>query len=235
MTKIKVLLQCFFVLCLVNPIFGQIKLKELSDFVEPYSNWVKAGEVQMDSLKPEILIFKPEGDCFVNGVDGSAKYLVSEKEFKDIEFHIEFMIPKGSNSGIYFQCRYEIQIFDSWGDTEITYYDCGGIHNRWDKSRPEGAKGVDGYAPMVNACKAPGEWQSFDIIFRAPKFNSKGEKIKNAMFEKVMLNGVLVQQNAELSAPTKGALSGIEVASAPFRLQGGHGPVAFRNIIIKNL
>jgi hypothetical protein len=117
----------------------------------------------------------------------------------------------------------------------LTFYDCGGIQNRWDKSRPEGEIGFDGFPPMVNACKAPGEWQSLDVLFRAPKFNSKGEKIQNAKFEKVILNGVVVQQNTELSAPTKGALSGNEVALAPFRLQGGHGPVAFRNIRIRDL
>ena len=229
------LIQWVFILCLVNPVFGQIKLKELHDFAEPAGNWLKAGEVQMDSSKPENIIFKQGGDCFVNGVDGSAKYLVSKQEFQDMEFHIEFMLPKGSNSGIYFQCRYELQLFDSWGATDLTFYDCGGIQNRWDKSRPAGEKGIDGYPPRINACKAPGEWQSLDILFRAPKFNSKGEKIKNASFEKVILNGVVVQQNAEMSAPTKGALFETEVASAPFRLQGGHGPVAFRNIRIRDL
>ena len=161
--------------------------------------------------------------------------MVSKKEYQDIEFHVEFMIPKGSNSGIYFQCRYELQLFDSWGATDLTFYDCGGIQNRSDKVASKDDVGFNGYAPMVNACRAPGVWQSLDVMFRAPKFNEKGEKIKNASFEKVVLNGIVVQENAELSGPTRGALSEVEVAKAPFRLQGGHGPVAFRSIRVKEL
>lgn len=229
------ILQCIIVMCCVNQMFSQIKLKELTDFVEPAGNWVKAGEVRMDSLNPDALIFKKGSDCFVNGEDGKAKYLVSKKAYQDMEMHLEFMLPKGSNSGIYFQNRYEIQLFDSWGVKDLTFYDCAGIQQRWDKSKDEAERGFNGYAPRTNASKAPGEWQSLDVIFRAPEFNSKGEKIKNAQFDKIILNGVVVHENVELSGPTKGALSETEVASAPFRLQGGHGPVAFRNILIRNL
>jgi len=145
------------------------------------------------------------------------------------------MIPKGSNSGIYVHCRYEIQIFDSWGASDLTFYDCGGVQQRWDRNKPEGEQGFQGFSPKVNACGEPGTWQKLFIVFRAPKFNLKGEKIKNAKFEKVILNGILVQEDVELSGPTKGALSQTEVKSAPFRLQGGHGPVAFRNIIVREL
>lgn len=235
MKKRVILIQCFLILGFINQLFGQLKLAQLDDFVEPVGNWLMADKVKMDAVNPAILIFDQGGDCFVNGVNGSAKYLVSKKEYADMECHIEFMIPKGSNSGIYFQCRYELQIFDSWGKSELTYYDCAGIQNQWDRSNPDEKKDFGGFAPRVNACKAPGEWQSLDIVFRAPKFNSNGDKVKNAMFEKVILNGIVVQENAELSGPTKGALSDIEVAKAPFRLQGGHGPVAFRNIRTRDL
>lgn len=235
MSKKRILLQWLFILCLAGPIVGQAQQKEFDAFVQPVGAWITAANVHMDPSNPEVLRFESGRDCLVNGANGSAKYLVTKKEYQDIECHIEFMLPKGSNSGIYVQCRYEIQLFDSWGATDLTFYDCGGIQNRWDESRPEGEKGFDGFPPMVNACKAPGEWQSLDIVFRAPKFNAKGAKIKNARFEKVMLNGVLVQENAELSGPTKGALSETEVARAPFRLQGGHGPVAFRNIKVREL
>lgn len=220
---------------LPSTILGQIQFSEFNDFVEPVGNWVKADEVQMDSLNTENLTFKKGNDCFVNGVDGKAKYLVSNKAYQDMEMHLEFMLPKGSNSGIYFQCRYEIQLFDSWGVKDLTFYDCGGIQQRWDKSKAEAERGIDGYAPRTNACKEPGEWQTLDVIFRGPKFNSKGEKIKNAQFEKVILNGIVVQENVELLGPTKGTLSETEVAIAPFRLQGGHGPVAFRNITVRDL
>lgn len=235
MKKLLLILQCVLFVCVVNPIFGQNKLEAFDDFIEPVGNWVKASEVKLDGYNPEKLVFQSGNDCFVNGVDGKAKYLISKEEYEDFAFHLDFMLPEGSNSGIYFHCRYEIQLFDSWGATDLTYYDCGGIQARWDDNRPEGEKAFDGYAPKVNASKFPGSWQELHVIFRAPKFNAEGEKIKNAVFEKVFINGILVQQNAELSGPTRGALSDEEVAEAPFRLQGGHGPVAFRNIVVTPL
>lgn len=231
----KVILECFFILCLCTQAIGQNQLNEFDDFKEPVGDWVMVGNVQLDASNPNVLIFEKGSDCFVNGVNGKAKYLVTEKEYQDFELHLEFMLPKGSNSGVYFQCRYEVQLFDSWGATALTYYDCGGIQQGVHSSTSGKATGFDGYPPLTNACKAPGVWQKLDVIFRAPRFNSKGAKIKNAVFEKVVLNGVVVQENAELPGPTKGALSEIEVAKAPFRLQGGHGPVAFRNIITRDL
>ncbi|XMO85378.1 DUF1080 domain-containing protein [Algibacter sp. AS12] len=215
--------------------FAQIKLELLNDFKQPIGSWIEVKAISLDTLNTKELSFSSGKGVFVNGEKGKAKYLVSKKEYRDMELHLEFMLPKGSNSGIYIQSRYEIQLFDSWGATDLTFYDCGGIQQRWDESKPEAERGYGGYAPRTNACKAPGEWQSLDVIFKAAKFNSSGEKIKNAQFDKVILNGVVIHDNVELSGPTKGALSKIEVASAPFRLQGGHGPVAFKNIRVRDL
>ncbi|MDW5290281.1 DUF1080 domain-containing protein [Formosa sp. PL04] len=238
MVQKKLFIPMLCMLCFIsNTIVGQTQLSSLNDFVQPVGNWVKANAVQMDVQNPETLIFKADGDCFVNGVNGKAKYLVTKDSYQDIELKLEFMLPKGSNSGIYFQSRYEVQLFDSWGvkDQDLTFYDCAGIQQRYDDTRVEAEKSFEGYAPSTNESKAPGEWQSLHVIFRAPKFNSNGEKIKNAQFDKVSLNDVVVHENIILSGPTKGTLSDVEVLSAPFRLQGGHGPVAFRNIRVNVL
>lgn len=224
-----------FVICHASTVFSQIKFKSLRDFMQPAGDWLQASQVKVDSINNKIFSYEPGIDCFVNGAKGRTKYLVTKESFGDIELHIEFMLPQGSNSGIYFQSRYEIQLFDSWNATHLTFYDCGGIQQRWDSSKGDNGKGFEGYAPRLNACKAPGKWQELDVIFKAAKFNSAGEKITNAKFEKVILNGMVIHENVELSGPTKGALSEIEVARAPFRLQGGHGPVAFRNIKVRDL
>ena len=229
--KIGILLGLF-VLVGTSPIFGQMNLDE---FIQPVGNWELAGKVQMDAAKPEMLKFEAGKNCVVNGKSGKAKYLVTKKEYDNFELHVEFMLPKGSNSGIYFMCRYEIQLFDSWGASDLTFYDCGGIQQGMYNRNSGKEIGFDGYAPKINACKAPGEWQSLDVVFMAPKFNEKGEKIKNAQFEKVVLNGKTIHEKVELPGPTKGALSEKEVPKAPFRLQGGHGPVAFRNLKTKDL
>jgi len=235
MIKRTLLLQYICIISLMSPAFGQEKLKDFNSFVAPVGNWLKADDVKMDAENTALLSFKEGGDCFVNGVDGSAKYLVSQKAYQDMEMNLEFMLPKGSNSGIYFQCRYEIQLFDSWGVEDITFYDCAGIHQRWDTNNKGEKIGIDGHAPRTNACKAPGEWQTLKVIFRAPTFSPEGEKLTNAIFEKVLLNGIVVHEDVEVLGPTKGALSETEVTLAPFRLQGGHGPVAFRNITVKDL
>ena len=83
----------------------------------------------------------------------------------------------------------------------------------------------------VNASKPPGEWQCFDVIYRAPRFDSAGHKTRNASFEKVSHNGTTVQENIELLGPTRVGLP--EQARGPLRLQGDHGPVAYRNLRVR--
>ncbi|TAE89560.1 MAG: DUF1080 domain-containing protein, partial [Runella slithyformis] len=154
-------------------------------------------------------------------------------EHGDIEMELEFMMPKGSNSGIYLQSRYELQLLDSWGKKNPKAGDCAGIYERWDESKPDGQKGYQGHPPRMNASKAPGLWQTLRIEFQAPRFDASGKKIANAKFIKVIHNGMLVHDNVELLGVTRGAVSEQEVAFAPLRIQGDHGAVAFRNIRYK--
>src|SRR5690606_29433465 len=120
---------------------------------------------------------------------------------------LDFMMARGSNSGVYLQGRYEVQLFDSWTKTNPSYSDCGGIYQRWDDTKN---RGYEGTAPLVNVARAPGLWQHLQIRFRAPRFDSKGMKIENARFESVYLNGVLVQQQIGLTGPTRSPLSNEE-------------------------
>jgi hypothetical protein len=105
--------------------------------------------------------------------------------------------------------------------------ECGGIYPRWINEA-----NVEGHSPRVNASKPPGEWQSFDIDFRAPRFDAGGKKIENARVVKVVHNGKLIHENVELKGPTRGGMANDEKAVGPLRLQGDHGPVAYRNIRI---
>jgi hypothetical protein len=166
-----------------------------------------------------------------------AQDTVTKYELGDCEARIEFCVTKNSNSGVYFMGRYELQILDSFGKKEVGYGDCGGIYEG-DELGPDakdGKPGFAGSAPKVNASNAPGEWQRYDVRFRAPRFDAQGAKIANARFDWVRLNGQLIQENVEVTNPTRGAFDGPEVASGPLRLQGDHGPVAFRKIRLKPL
>jgi hypothetical protein len=144
------------------------------------------------------------------------------------------MMAKGSNSGIYLQGRYEVQLLDSWGNLTPKPGDNGGIYERWDESRGKGLEGYEGYAPRQNASRAPGLWQHLKIFFQAPRFDAAGKKIENAKMLRVELNGVTLHENVELSGPTRGGMENSEVASGPLRIQGDHGAVAFRNIKVTN-
>ncbi|WP_317046579.1 3-keto-disaccharide hydrolase [Adhaeribacter arboris] len=143
---------------------------------------------------------------------------------------LDYMMAKGSNSGIYLQGRYELQLLDSWGVKTPKAGDNGGIYERWDESKPEGQKGYEGYPPRQNASRAPGLWQHVKVAFQAPKFDGSGKKIENARMLRVELNGVTIHEDVELLGPTRGAMANDERATGPLRFQGDHGAVAFRNI-----
>jgi hypothetical protein len=154
-------------------------------------------------------------------------------QFGDIELHLEFLIPKGANSGVKFHGHYEIQIYDSFGKKkQLTGEDCGGIYPRAE-SRPFYQHIDKGIPPRVNAARAPGQWQTLEAIFVAPRFDESGKKVANARLLKVLLNGQLIHDNVELQWPTGDRWKNKEFARGPLMLQGDHGPVAFRNVRVR--
>jgi len=145
----------------------------------------------------------------------------TEKTFGDCQVHVEFMIPKKANSGVYLMGQYEVQILSDYDNNNL------GMHNT-------GAVYVT-HVPLAKALKPYGEWNTFDIIFRAPRFDAGGKKTENAKFISVILNGVKIQENVDTPKPTGGQLPGGEKATGPLMLQGDHGCVAFRNVRVKPL
>lgn len=188
------------------------------------SNWV-VGVCTMDEENPnqlKVTPFNPAQDGgprvreMINAKGGGVD-IYSEAKFGDCTIDIEFMVPKGSNSGIYVMGEYEVQILDSYGRTKVGAGDLGGLY---------GAS-----APKVNASKKPGQWQKFVIDFQAPRYED-GNKTSNARFLKVVLNDQVIHENIEMKGPTPSGVTGKEAATGPIMFQGDHGPVAFRNIRI---
>ena len=224
----KVILSCIVILGMaLNTGWSQERLLALEDFMQPHGNWFEAGNAKLNPADEKKLV-AVDGKGVLISEQGKTVNLVTKEKFGDIKVELDFMISKKSNSGVYLQGRYEIQIYDSWGKENPVSWDCGGIYERYD-----GTKTYEGNPPMVNASKQPGEWQHLEIIFNAPHFNSKGEKIKNAVFKKVKLNGIIVQKNAEVTGPTASSLDNKEEPLGPLMLQGDHFPVAYRNIKLK--
>jgi hypothetical protein len=218
-----ILLTCIF----FNNGCSHNRYLELGEFKQPLGEWFEAGAVKTDPDNEMILVAIDGEGVFINGEKGRTEHLVTRDAHSDIQLELEFMISQGSNSGVYLQGRYEIQIYDSWGRENLSAQDCGAIYYRWDESTDVVFEGAP---PPVNASKKPGEWQHLLIRFRAPQFNSEGKKIKNAVFEEVILNGITLHTNVEVTGPTRSSLDDIEEPTGPLMFQGTHGPVALRNI-----
>lgn len=209
-----------------------VPLTDLSFFQSPGSTWKIVSDVRANLTQKAVLTTTPGTGILVNLTDfnNPGQDLVTNLQHGDMDMELDYMMALGSNSGIYLQGRYKIQLVDSWGIINATAADNGGIYQRWNESKPEGQKSYEGHAPRQNVSRAPGLWQHIKISFQAPRFNTTATKTENAKILRVELNGVAIQENVELSGPTRGASGNDEVLKGPLRLQGDHGPVAFRNI-----
>ncbi|OIN56007.1 3-keto-disaccharide hydrolase [Arsenicibacter rosenii] len=212
----------------------RLPLNDLSAFRPARANWSVVGDVMANPYQESALTVQPGTSVLANQMPkptyGDQYNLLTNMEHGDLDIELDYMIAKGSNSGVYLQGRYEVQLYDSWGVKNPTVTDNGSIYERWDEARPKGTKGFEGYPAHQNAGRAPGLWQHLKISFQAPRFDATGKKIANARMLRVELNGVLLHENVELYGPTRAAAFTDEKAVGPLMLQGDHGSVAFRNI-----
>ncbi len=230
--------KLLFLLLLPLSVFAQtdFPLNDRSAFKNPSANWSIQSAVTGNANATNLTPIPGKGVLFCQ-IKG-AKYQPTDDlyfnfEHGNIKISLDFMVPKGSNSGIYLQGRYEVQICDSWLKKDPTDSDCGTIYQRWDEARGTGKEGYEGHPPHLNACRAPGLWNHLEIDFRAPTFDASGKKTTNARFNKVVMNGITLHENLELLGVTRGAISNTEAATGPLRIQGDHGEVAFKNLQIE--
>jgi Domain of Unknown Function (DUF1080)/Domain of unknown function (DUF3471) len=170
-------------------------------------------------------------DGYMECVKGSG-YIRTLQNFGDCQLHVEWATPVPAeghgqgrgNSGLFFGMdRYEVQVLDSFDN--VTYSDgsAGSIYGQ--------------YPPLVNVCRPPGHWQSYDVVYTAPRFDADG-KVHSRARMTVFQNGVLIQHNVELTGPT----SWLERApfkahpeKLPISLQDHGNPVRFRNVWLREL
>jgi hypothetical protein len=204
----------------------------------------KLKEAYLASLKPNLPPGPPDADGWISVFDGTGFAgwksrwdgmghwvvkdgalvndghggvdLVSEWTFLDYDLHIEFNYPKGSNSGVYFQGRYEIQLLDSFGGP-VESHQCGALY------------GIQ--APKENVTKPAGEWQTFDIAFKSATLDDDGRVVPARI--SVTHNGVLTIDDAAIPRATGGEIDRNYLQPGPIMLQGTHGPVSFRNIRVR--
>ncbi len=162
----------------------------------------------------------------------SRSMMRTKRSFGDCQLHLEFATPKevrgngqgrGNNGIGLMGARYEIQVLDSYDNKTYPEGQCASVYNQ----RP----------PMVNACRKPGEWQTFDILFTAPRFDSEG-KVKKPAYVTVLHNGVLVQNHTEIQGNTfydRPTAYSQHPEKQPVVLMYHGNPVRFRNIWIREI
>lgn len=213
-----------------------VRLESLAGFRTSGTNWTIGGGLAGDPRREKQIRLTPGTGvlgCAPGKTPDTKAHLFTDWDHGDLELDVEFLLTPGSNSGLYLQGRYEVQLFDSWGVREPTSGDGGGIYLRWDAARGPGREGYDGHAPRANACRAPGLWQTLHIGFEAPRFDATGQKTRNARFTKVVLNGYTIHENVEVTGPTRSSAFNDEKPTGPLMIQGDHGPVAFRRLAVK--
>jgi len=170
-------------------------------------------------------------DGYMECVKGSG-YVRTKENFGDCQLHVEWATPvpphgEGQgrgNSGVFFALdRYEVQVLDSYENKTYADGSAGAVYGQ--------------YPPLANVCLAPGQWQTYDIVYTAPRFDAEG-KLLSPVRETVFQNGVLVQNNVELTGPTswlERAPYHAQPEKQPISLQDHGNPVRFRNIWIREL
>jgi hypothetical protein len=225
--------------------FAQITDPKATEIWEPQPRIVTPG-VNSAAPSDAIVIFDGKDLANFSSLDGSAAKwdvkdgiftvvkgtgdIKTKQAFGSIQLHIEWRTPDivdgegqgRGNSGIFLMERYELQVLDNYNNKTYANGQAGSIYKQT--------------MPLVNACKKPGEWQVYDVIFSAPKFNKDGQIIFTARIT-ALHNGILIQNNTEIKGPSE--YIGLPVYKAhdkaPIKLQDHGNPISYRNIWIREI
>lgn len=249
----KISLVSVFILALAVSVTAQKKAKKMepsmTEIWDPEVEVITPGVTPLDAPSDAIVLFDGVNidNEWTNGEGGKVEWLVADgcvtmqkgtgaiktkRSFHDFQLHIEWRTPaevKGEgqgrgNSGVFLQGIYEVQVLDNFNNRTYRNGQAGSLYKQ--------------HAPLVNACKGPGEWQTYDIIYTAPRFNKDGTYFSQPKVT-VLHNGVLVQNNVSLRGPTE--YVGIpeykvsEHGPGPIMLQDHGNPVSYKNIWIREL
>ena len=221
----------------------------MTEIWDPEVSKVTPGKTPADAPSDAIVLFDGVdlGNEWTNGNGEKSDWIVADgcvtvrkgtgiiktkRVFEDFQLHIEWRSPSEvvgesqgrGNSGVFLQGIYEVQVLDNYNNRTYRNGQAGSLYKQ--------------HPPLVNVCKAPGEWQTYDIIYTAPRFNNDGTYFTSPTVT-VLHNGVLVQNSVKLRGPTE--YVGIpeyvvkKHGPGPIILQDHGNPVSYRNIWIREL
>lgn len=219
---------------------------KVSEIYEPKAPKITPGAAVGEAPSDAVIIFNGKDLGEWSSLDGSpAKWEVKDgamtvvkgtgdvktkRTFGDVQLHIEWRAPSEivgegqgrGNSGIFLQERYELQVLDSYESQTYSNGQAGSIYKQ--------------HVPLVNATRKPGEWQTYDVIYTAPRFSENGRFVSPAYIT-VLHNGVLIQNHSAIWGPTeyKGLPVYMNHGKASIKLQDHGNPVSYRNIWIREL
>lgn len=231
--------------CMVNFAFAQEMKPEDTEIWEPEPKVVTPGTSQGAPSDAIVLFDGTDFSKWESAQGGEVKWKLGDgamtiqkgagdirtkQSFGDCQLHIEWRTPTEvagnsqgrGNSGIFLQSTYELQVLDSYDNRTYSNGQAASIYKQ--------------YMPLVNACRPPGEWQTYDIIYEAPVFHEDGTLARPA-FMTVLQNGVLVQNHVLIKGDTPyiGLPKYTKHGKLPLKLQDHGNPVSYRNIWIREL
>lgn len=251
--KKSLLILCVFCVFSVKAQFQKpedAKMKpEMTEFWDPEVTVVTPGDQPQNAPSDAIALFDGSSASLMqnwtNGKNQAPGWKVADNcvtvvkgtgtiqtkvSFEDMQLHIEWRTPAEvvgesqgrGNSGIFMQGLYELQVLDNYNNRTYRNGQAGSMYKQ--------------YAPLVNVCKKPGVWQTYDVIYTAPRFKDDGSLFTPARIS-VLQNGVLVLNNVQLLGPTEyiGIPKYKKHGPAPLVLQDHNNPVSYRNIWIRKL
>ncbi|MFT7669197.1 MAG: glucose/arabinose dehydrogenase [Planctomycetota bacterium] len=183
------------------------------------SGWELVG-AKLDSNNPTQFEVSDGNSALCNTQSDSPSDFVSKMHFDDVEVRMSFMLPEGGSSALYMLERYGVLLSDSPLAREPAPGDCGAIL---------AGESFAGLAPARDGYSSAGNWHDLHVVFRAPQFDETGQKVANAKFERVSIDGVVVQEDVELPGVSFGGATGEEALGA-LRILGSQGHIAIANV-----
>lgn len=207
-----------------------LQAKPITDFFNIADGWESAGSIEIAADGTSFTATgKPDGEIlYTNGIQDGAGSLQSKANFSDQIVSFEFMVPPGSQAGVYLQGRYEVKLSDSAGqDPSGTSAGAlaGGFNRNADRA-------FSATPPLVDAAKPAGEWNTLSIRFRTLRNDEAFNKLSSALFLDITLNSQTVQSDAQIEYYTEGSILEWEQYDGPLAFRAANGPVAIRNLQI---